>query len=130
MMSSNVPTEQIHRRSRRWWNAMVIVGLMAGVLWLMTGNGGAAGGAVRPSTSVHGSHADASSVTRSHDDSTVHGHKEGKVAVVISVLGVIVVVVLIVILGSLSARRRMPYPPWTKGRGERGPPEPRRGLFG
>lgn len=108
----------------------MIVGLLAAVLWLTAGAGGAAGGAMRPSTSEHGPHVDASSVTRTHDDHSVHGHKEGKVAVVISILGVIVVVVLIVLLGSLSARRRMPYRPWTKGRGERGPPEPKRGLFG
>jgi hypothetical protein len=128
-MSSNVLTEQLRRHSRRWTNATVIVSLLAGVLWLMSEADSAAGGAMRPSTSEHGQHADASSVARPHDYSNVHGHKEGKVAVVISVLGVIVVVVLIVFLGSLSARRRMPYRPWTKGRGDRGPPEPRRGLF-
>jgi hypothetical protein len=35
-----------------------------------------------------------------------HGHKQGGVAVVISVLGLAAIVVGVVLLGSLSARRR------------------------
>jgi hypothetical protein len=59
-----------------------------------------------------------------------HGHKQGGVAVVISVLGLAALVVAVVLLGSLSARRRMRDKPPDQdiGRGDLG--RGGRGMFG
>jgi hypothetical protein len=56
-----------------------------------------------------------------------HGHKQGGVAVVISVLGLAAIVVGVVLLGSLSARRRTRDKPPDR---EPGPGDPRRGGRG
>jgi hypothetical protein len=123
----------MHRRpgqhGRRRCLATVVVGLMMAAPWLVGTSGASAGAAPRPSTEEHRPPADASRVTHAAHRNG-HAHKAGPVAVIFSVIGVIVVVVLIVFLGSLSARRRMPYRSGPRNRGERGPPEPRRGLFG
>jgi len=72
----------------------------------------------------------ASAVTHARHHGAGHVHKEGTVAVVVSVLGIIVVVACVVFLGSLSVRRRIRFSADTKDPGDRGPPKPRRGLFG
>ena len=60
----------------------------------------------------------------------LHGHKQGGVAVVLSVIGLVAIIVLIVLLGSLSARRRTrDAPPGQRLRGK-GPRQDGRGLFG
>jgi len=59
-----------------------------------------------------------------------HGHKQGGVAVVLSVIGLVVILVLIVLLGSLSARRRTrDASPGPRLRGK-GPRQDGRGLLG
>ena len=59
-----------------------------------------------------------------------HGHKQGGVAVVLSVIGLVVIIALIVLLGSLSARRRTrDAPPGPRPRGK-GPRQDGRGLLG
>jgi hypothetical protein len=59
-----------------------------------------------------------------------HGHKQGGVAVVLSVIGLVAIILLIVLLGSLSARRRTrDAPPGQRLRGK-GPRQGGRGLFG
>jgi hypothetical protein len=110
----------------------MIVVLFTAVLWLMADIGGRpTGAAMRPSAAEQwSSRADASAVTHARDHGSGHDRKEGTAAVVVSVLGIIVVVALIVFLGSLSVRRRMRYSADAKSRSERGPPEPKRGLFG
>ena len=87
----------------------MIVGVLIALLMLLRTGGGVAAGAMQPAAAEHGARADASGTTSSHDqrDGRDHKHKEGAVAVVISVVGIIVVVSLIVFLGSLSVRRRM-----------------------
>lgn len=110
----------------------MIVGVLGALLMLMaTAGGGAAGGAIRPAGAEHGARANASGATSARDQGDGHGHKrkEGKLAVAFSVLGIIVVVSLIVLLGSLSVRRRMRDGAGATGRGARGPPERKRGLF-
>jgi hypothetical protein len=59
-----------------------------------------------------------------------HGHKQGRVAVIVSVLGLVVIIALIVFLASMSLRRRLRDQPPEKKPGDRGPRQPRRGLFG
>jgi uncharacterized membrane protein len=64
-----------------------------------------------------------------HAHSHAAGHKQGGLAVVVSVLGLIVLIVLLVVLGSVSFRRRGRSGP--RGRGDRREPRPPgRGLFG
>jgi hypothetical protein len=100
-----------------------------GLVWIVIGLGGLpASAAMHQTMADHGQRTIASSgVTSGHANDVVHGHKEGPLAVALSVIGVIVIVVFIVGLGSLSVRRRTrERPPG----GPRDPPDRRRGLFG
>jgi hypothetical protein len=74
---------------------------------------------------AHAGRAEASGAASAHDAGHSRGHKEGPVAVIVSVIGVIAVVVFVVGLGSLSVRRRTRDAPPTRG----GPPGSGRGLF-
>jgi hypothetical protein len=76
-------------------------------------------------------HAASTTVTTMTTKAVQHGHKQGGVAVVLSVIGLVAIIVLIVLLGSLSARRRTRDAPPGQGllRGK-GPRQSGRGLFG
>jgi hypothetical protein len=96
-------------------------------MWLLTGLGaGPAGAAAFPAATVR-LQAIRSTVT-THP--ARHGHKEGSLAVIVSVIGLGVIVVLLVLLGSLSARRRSRPPPPGRGWPDRGPGDGGRGLLG
>jgi hypothetical protein len=98
--------------------------------WLLSasGAGPAAAAATAPFLRAVGRlHAAGTTVTTK---AVQHGHKQGGVAVVLSVIGLVAIIVLIVLLGSLSARRRTrDAPPGQRLRG-RGPRQDGRGLFG
>jgi hypothetical protein len=57
------------------------------------------------------------------------GHKQGTVAVVVSVAGVVVVIAFLLLFGSISVRRRTRDRPRSSEDAPR-PPRPGRGLFG
>ena len=59
-----------------------------------------------------------------------HGHKQGGVAVVLSVIGLVAIILLIVLLGSLSARRRTRDAPPGQRLRDKGPRQDGGGLFG
>jgi hypothetical protein len=59
-----------------------------------------------------------------------HGHKQGGVAVVLSVIGLVAIILLIVLLGSLSARRRTRDAPLGQRPRDKGPRQGGGGLFG
>ena len=71
----------------------------------------------------------AAGAASAHDAGHSRGHKEGPVAVIVSVIGVIAVVVFIVGLGSLSVRRRTRNGPPTRNPTQGGPPGSGRGPF-
>jgi hypothetical protein len=101
--------------------------------WLLSASG-AGPAAAASSTSVHRAagrlHAASMTVTTVTTKAVQHGHKQGGVAVVLSVIGLAAIIVLIVLLGSLSARRRTrDAPPGQRLRGK-GPRQGGRGLFG
>jgi hypothetical protein len=110
-------------RLRRAVLAMTM-GVLGSLLWSAAATASTADAAILHAAAVHTLHAD----THPAKGGRVRGHKQGTVAVVVSVIGIIAVVVGIVFLGSTSARRRMGGRPITKG--QRGPPGGRRGLFG
>ena len=101
--------------------------------WLLSGAGaGPAPAATSASVlrAVGQLHATSTTVTTVTTKVVQHGHKQGGVAVVLSVIGLAAIIVLIVLLGSLSARRRMrDAPPGQRLRGK-GPRQGGRGLFG
>jgi hypothetical protein len=99
----------------------------ASALWLTIGLGDSGAGASAP---VFGHPAATASAAPGHRDGHAGGHKQGSFAVAASVFGIIVLVVLFFLLWSVSVRRRMRDSPATRSRGERGPPEAGRGLFG
>ena len=107
----------------------VMVALCASMLWMVVGYGGVpVHAATRHVVADHGQRTTASSGAGSGQTHTGgHGHKEGPLAVALSVIGIIVVVVTIVALGSLSVRRR------TRDGPPSGPRDPRDrppGFFG
>ncbi len=97
------------RRPAPWLHVAVhtMVALCAS-LWVIGGIGGMRAGAATPhTTAAHHAQAGASAgLTTGQKGVTVHGRKEGLLAVALSVLGVIVVVVFIVGLASRAVRRR------------------------
>jgi len=127
-----VPAEYSRPACRSGRNKRVIVGVLIVLLMLLVRTGVVvAAGAMRPALAEHGARANASGATSAHDqrDGQGHKHKEGALAVAISVAGIIVVVSLIVLLGSLSVRRRMRDDTGATGRDVRGPPGRKRGFF-
>jgi hypothetical protein len=101
--------------------------------WLLSASGaGPAAAATSASVlrTVGQLHAASTTVTTVTTKAVQHGHKQGGVAVVLSVIGLVAIIVLIVLLGSLSARRRTrDAPPGQRLRGK-GPRQDGRGLFG
>jgi hypothetical protein len=101
--------------------------------WLLSASGAgpaAAAAAARFHRAVGRLHAAGITVTTVTTKAVQHGHKQGGVAVVLSVIGLVAIIVLIVLLGSLSARRRTrDAPPGPPLRGK-GPRQDGRGLLG
>jgi hypothetical protein len=96
--------------------------------WLLSASGvGLAAAAIAPFLRAVERHYVVTTVTTT---AVQHGHKQGGVAVVLSVIGLVAIILLIVLLGSLSARRRTrDAPPGQRLRGK-GPRQGGRGLFG
>jgi hypothetical protein len=121
-----------HRHAGPWRRRAVIASLtalFAALLWLMAVPTTPAQGAMHQTLAADPSHASASGAAPAHDSGHGRDHKEGTVAVVVSVIGVIAVVVFIVGLGSLSVRRRTRDRPPPRGPDRGGPPGSGRGLF-
>jgi hypothetical protein len=103
--------------------------------WLLSASGAgpaaAAAAAIAPFLHAVGRlHAAGTTVTTVTTKAVQYGHKQGGVAVVLSVIGLVAIILLIVLLGSLSARRRTrDAPPGQRLRGK-GPRQGGRGLFG
>jgi hypothetical protein len=104
--------------------------------WLLSASG--AGPAAATAAGVPASvlrtvgrlHAASTTVTTVTTKAVQHGHKQGGVAVALSVIGLVAIIVLIVLLGSLSARRRTrDAPPGQRLRGK-GPRQDGRELSG
>jgi hypothetical protein len=103
--------------------------------WLLSASGagpGAAAAALVASflRAVGRLHAVSTTVTTVTTKAVQHGHKQGGVAVALSVIGLVAIIVLIVLLGSLSARRRTRDAPPGQRLRSKGPREGGRGLFG
>jgi hypothetical protein len=103
--------------------------------WLLNGLGAgppaAATAAIAPFVRAVGRlHAAGTTVTTVATKAVQHGHKQGGVAVVLSVIGLVAIIVLIVLLGSLSARRRTRDAPRGQRLRGKGPRQDGRGLFG
>jgi 4-amino-4-deoxy-L-arabinose transferase-like glycosyltransferase len=117
------------RLRRRAVGTAGAVALLASLIWLMTVPSTPAQGVMHIAVAAHAPPAEASGPTTAHRSGHSHDHKEGPVAVVVSVIGVIAVVVLIVGLGSLSVRRRTRNGTPTRGPDRGGPPGSGRGPF-
>jgi hypothetical protein len=126
-----MPSVEGHQRTDGFLRSLLagalIASLAASALWLTIGWADSAAGA---STPVLGRPAATASAAPGHRDAHTAGHKQGTFAVAVSVFGIIVLILLIFLLGSQSVRRRMGGSTAIRRRGERGPPEPGRGLFG
>jgi hypothetical protein len=122
------PTERRRPAGRLRRRAVMAagVGLFASLIWLMAVPSTPAQG-VMPA--AHAPRAEASRATTAHRSGHGHDHKEGPVAVVVSVIGVAAVVVFIVGLGSLSVRRRTRNGPPRRGPDRGGLPGNGRGPF-
>jgi hypothetical protein len=114
-------------RATRARRLPVLVGSLAFTLmWLMAGAPGTpAQGAMRPVARM--AHVIASGTAHAHSHAA--GHKQGSLAIAVSVLGIIVVIVLLFVLGSISVRRRGRSMPPGRDHGNE-PRRPGRGLFG
>jgi uncharacterized membrane protein YhaH (DUF805 family) len=112
---------------RRAASALIVCS--ASLLWMIVSVG------VTPASAAaatgHGPRTTTTQTTTPFSRNTaIRGHKEGPLAIALSIIGVIVVVALIVGLGSISVRRRTrdnPTPGWWR---DRAPPDHRKGLFG
>jgi hypothetical protein len=103
--------------------------LFTSMFWLMAVPSTPAQGVTHAVVAAHSPRAEASGSTSTNHSGHSHDHKEGPVAVVVSVIGVIAVVVFIVGLGSLSVRRRTRNGPPTRGPDRGGRPGSGRGPF-
>jgi hypothetical protein len=122
---------RLHGRPLRRRAAVAIAtALFASLLWLVVPPAAPAQGAIAAKLAANPPRGAMSAAAPAHDSGHSRAHKEGTVAVVVSVIGVIAVVVLVVGLGSLSVRRRTRSAPPARGPTQGGPPGRGRGLFG
>jgi hypothetical protein len=117
-------------RRRHRTSATIFLILGALVLWAAPGSAvvTVAGSASAAPGAIH--RIEASSPSPGHATKSGHPHKEGRVAVVASVIGIIAVIAFVVALGSISVRRRTRDGPPAWMRSPRDPPDRGRGLFG
>jgi hypothetical protein len=108
---------------------MTLLVLAALALFVAPGSAVVAAAGSVPAVPAAVYRAEASSSPPTHATRNGHVHKEGKLAVVASVIGVIAIVVGIVALGSVSARRRTRGGPPAWMRSPRDPRDGGRGLF-
>jgi hypothetical protein len=117
----------MHERHAQHGCALFItfVVLVGSLFFVMACAAGPSGAAISRAAATR--LADPPNATHGHQDSHTPKHKEGPVAVAVSVLGIIAVVAGVAFLASMSARRRMGGKPF--GKGQRGPPGDWRSFF-
>jgi hypothetical protein len=95
-------------RPAPWLRVVHALVALCALSWVIAAiEGGPSGAAMPNATAGHHTQAHTpADLTTGQKGVQVHGHKEGLLAVSLSVLGVVIVVAFIVGLGSLSARRR------------------------
>jgi hypothetical protein len=111
--------------------AMLLFGLAALFVWIAPGSAHGSTVSIGPAAQgvLHGGEM-LGTAANGHKGKHAQVHKEGPLAVAVSVIGIIVIIGCVVGLGSLSVRRRTRGAPPGTFWNPRGPSDRGRGLFG